>query len=282
MSLYEKALLVIQHFNGYKATIKEAAHITRDALTIVFTCPPSERILINTYMLVYELKPSLDVTVCFRDVTGEIVGSFEALCVGKGDEAVKENFIVQDSSTPIFITLKRDDDMDAKKDDFDQIAEGKYETTCVGGTFDHIHPGHKVLLTVCAVLARKSVVIGLSTDALLQNKEYRDFLEAYDTREQTVREFLRIIAPETEIEIVPLRDPYGPTIERSDLKALIVSKETEEGARQVNEERAKRQMPPMDIHVIDCLDDTFKLKLSSTAIRKTLFEKQAGSSSKEC
>jgi phosphopantetheine adenylyltransferase len=37
-----------------------------------------------------------------------------------------------------------------------------YDFTCVGGTFDHLHSGHKVLLTGSALITNKKLTIGLS------------------------------------------------------------------------------------------------------------------------
>lgn len=45
-------------------------------------------------------------------------------------------------------------DVTEKLDAFDRVA--------VGGTFDHLHAGHKILLTMTALLANKSVVVGVT------------------------------------------------------------------------------------------------------------------------
>ena len=43
----------------------------------------------------------------------------------------------------------------------------------LGGTFDFIHEGHQLLLQTAFQVGKK-VVIGLSTDELLANKEYKE------------------------------------------------------------------------------------------------------------
>jgi phosphopantetheine adenylyltransferase len=71
----------------------------------------------------------------------------------------------------------------------------------VGGTFDHLHIGHKLLLTMFAfVLARQpppgdsqarcSLTVGITGDQLLVNKKYADVLESWDCRQQAVHDFL--------------------------------------------------------------------------------------------
>jgi len=37
-----------------------------------------------------------------------------------------------------------------------------YPTIALGGTFDHLHNGHKILLTISAWLAAKKVICGVS------------------------------------------------------------------------------------------------------------------------
>lgn len=273
-SLYERTLLVLRSFAGFHKTIASAVHVTIESLTIVFVCDPSEQILAGSYAMTSKLKPDLDVSVTFRHITGEIKGHWEAVCLAQGDEALKENFFVQSNMTPIIMVLARDHD-DAV-DNVERLNVEKYKVTCVGGTFDHLHPGHKILLSVTALMAQKTVIIGLSSDEMLTNKEYRELLESYDTRAQRVRDFIALINPQVDVEIVPLRDLYGPTVEREDIALLIVSKETEDGAQKVNEKRAERNMKKLDVYVVECMNESETLvKISSTTIRKRLFEKKS-------
>lgn len=43
---------------------------------------------------------------------------------------------------------------------------GIYDTIALGGTFDHLHAGHKVLLSLAAYISRKKVVIGVTGEVL--------------------------------------------------------------------------------------------------------------------
>ena len=77
-------------------------------------------------------------------------------------------------------------------------------SVAVGGTFDHLHAGHKLLLaaTVLAIdppsaqypaQNRRMVTVGITGDELLVNKKYAEFLESWEQRWQGVWEFLRSI-----------------------------------------------------------------------------------------
>lgn len=81
------------------------------------------------------------------------------------------------------------------------IASTNHLSVAVGGTFDHLHIGHKLLLTMFAfVLGRRpssaadygpsSLTIGITGDALLKNKKYAEYLESWQRRQQAVHDFL--------------------------------------------------------------------------------------------
>lgn len=161
----------------------------------------------------------------------------------------------------------------------------------VGGTFDHLHLGHKLLLTALALTLEppseadygqeRLLTVGVTGDALLKNKKYAEFLESWDARFQSTAAFLRSImdfspnnAPRTErttapgpngnfvvmriqpnltFKFVEIWDPYGPTITEETLTALVVSKETASGGAAVNDERAKKGWKSLAIFEVDVL-----------------------------
>ena len=48
-------------------------------------------------------------------------------------------------------------------DDYNYNDNGQvFDKTIVGGTFDHIHAGHKILLTMTALLASKTIYVGVT------------------------------------------------------------------------------------------------------------------------
>lgn len=49
-----------------------------------------------------------------------------------------------------------------QRGEFDDMAPGSLDVVALGGTFDRLHAGHKLMLSSAIVLANKSVVIGLT------------------------------------------------------------------------------------------------------------------------
>ncbi|KAJ2482633.1 hypothetical protein IWW56_000975 [Coemansia sp. RSA 2131] len=163
-----------------------------------------------------------------------------------------------------------------------------YPHVAVGGTFDHLHVGHKILLTATALAATKRVVCGISADALLEKKKYKELLEPYRVRELNTLLFLRKIRKDIIVELAPISDPYGPTSVDASIEALVVSQETLNGSKALNVRREENGLAPMHLMPIDLIVtpsdgaqnsmqasvNNSGLKISSTAIRAALAEKQ--------
>ena len=50
----------------------------------------------------------------------------------------------------------------------------KFGTVCMGGTFDHMHSGHRLLLTFAALLTKGTLHCGVTAESLLKKKAYAD------------------------------------------------------------------------------------------------------------
>ncbi|MFX0047570.1 MAG: pantetheine-phosphate adenylyltransferase [Candidatus Hermodarchaeota archaeon] len=141
----------------------------------------------------------------------------------------------------------------------------------MGGTFDHLHDGHKYLLKI-ALNISNFVEIGLTTQELLKNKKAASKLEDYDTREKNLKNFISLITDLNRVNIVEIKnwDDMAKYSQDPDYEGLIVSQETYSNAVKLNELREEKGLNPIIIIVIPLLKDENNNKISSTAIREKL------------
>ncbi|GAA93709.1 uncharacterized protein L969DRAFT_96777 [Mixia osmundae IAM 14324] len=163
---------------------------------------------------------------------------------------------------------------------------GEFEihSTACGGTFDHLHSGHKILLTMVAFISGKRAIVGVTGDKLLSKKENAELLEPIETRTRKVEAFMASISPRLVIETPVLDDVFGPTATDPDIQGLVVSRETVSGGKAIDAERKKNNLGGLRTFIIDVIseqvsmhddssaEDLKNLKIGSTAIRRMLAE----------
>lgn len=74
-------------------------------------------------------------------------------------------------------------------------------------------------------------------------KVLKELIEPYALRVQRLREFLQDVKPSLQVEIVPLADPFGPSVVDAQLQCIVVSEETRKGGEAVNKKRAENVSP---------------------------------------
>jgi len=141
----------------------------------------------------------------------------------------------------------------------------------LGGTFDHLHEGHKFLLKT-ALSISELTEIGLTSQGLLKNKQYSSKLEDYETRKENLKSYISSIADLNRVNIVEISnwsdmDKYAQDPEYN---GLVVSQETYDNALKLNENRMKKGLKPLVLIVIPLIKDKNNNKLSSTLIREKI------------
>jgi pantetheine-phosphate adenylyltransferase len=143
-----------------------------------------------------------------------------------------------------------------------------FPVVAVGGTFDRLHAGHRLLLAVTAAVATRAVFCGVTADKLLAGKRGRARLEPYAAREAAALDYMRRVNPALTVTGGPLADPAVPPLcaTERDFDAIVVSEETVAGAEAINAARAGLGFPPLVVVVVPLLAADGG-KLSSTDLR---------------
>lgn len=130
-----------------------------------------------------------------------------------------------------------------------------------------MHKGHWFLLEETFNVGDKAVV-GITTDDFARSLKKEHEVDSYEKRLEDVKEFLRGKGYLTRAKLVPLNDPYGPTIESDKLEGLIVSEETESTAEIINRKRVEQGRRPLLIFVITMVLAEDGKPISSTRVRR--------------
>jgi cytidyltransferase-like protein len=144
----------------------------------------------------------------------------------------------------------------------------KFGTVAVGGTFDELHKGHRILLIKAFEVGEK-VLVGLSSDEFAKKltRQKSHVIACYEKRLAELKEFLRQNDFLERAEIIPLDDAYGITLSKDVLDALVVSRETEYMAQEINKKREKKGLNPLKIIVIEMVPAENCVPISTTRIR---------------
>lgn len=238
-------------------------------------------VLATTYTLCTDIltrlgKPRVYVTVLYNEHFLEQKQTWNACVIDPSDDAFHDwgydskeqlelHSVQRSSTTPSTIM-----------NDHDESEESIHQVSAVGGTFDHFHDGHKMLLTASAFVTKNKLIVGVTDHELLKNKKFPEFLQSYEDRVRAVKDFLARVKPHLEVDAVPIRDVCGPTGTIADIDALIVSRETIKGAEFINKTRRERGFNELRVHVVNVIggeeDDGFENKLSSTQLRREQWE----------
>lgn len=146
----------------------------------------------------------------------------------------------------------------------------KFNHVVCGGTFDHLHAGHKELLKAC-FRAGKRISVGLTTRAMVRHKLFSNSIESYAIRESYITRFAASRA--AQVSVIKLTDIYGTTLTDGTIDAIYVTKETFPGAEKINEQRVRIGMKPLSIIIIPFALDENGERIASEKIRQGIIDR---------
>ncbi|MFN4212977.1 MAG: pantetheine-phosphate adenylyltransferase, partial [Microgenomates group bacterium] len=156
------------------------------------------------------------------------------------------------------------------------MAETFFNHVVLGGTFDHLHKGHKALIDKAFAVGKK-VTIGLTSEKLTKNKFLSQTIESYIERYKALKNYLSLKKFSDRCKILKIDDIFGSTLTDETIEAIVVSKNTLSGAQLINRERGKRKLPFLKIIIVpDVLGEDGEL-ITSEKIRLGVIDREGGS-----
>ena len=143
----------------------------------------------------------------------------------------------------------------------------KFRKVAVGGTFDELHKGHRILLLKAFEIGER-VLVGLCSDEFVKKLGKPHVTAPYKERFTELKTFLMSVDGSEAAEIIPLFDAYGPTVTDACIQALVVSRETEDNADRINEKRLMKGLKPLRIVAINMVPSENCAPISTTKIRR--------------
>ena len=134
---------------------------------------------------------------------------------------------------------------------------------CIGGTFDILHAGHMALLKKAFEIG-SIVYIGLSSDEFVRKSGKE--AKPYEERKKALEEFLSSKGWKSKAFISPLDSVYGTT-PFEDFDAIVVSPETVERAREINDIRRRNGLKELKIYVVPFVLANDGIPISSSRIK---------------
>jgi len=141
----------------------------------------------------------------------------------------------------------------------------RYRRVCLGGTFSPLHVGHEALLAKAFELG-ELVSVGLTSDRFASSGRTRR-VETYKARKEGLMALLRSLAERigSTFEVTEIDDETGFALDEG-IQAIIVSEETVEGARRINERRRSLGLGELEVHVIPMVMGKDGRRVSATAL----------------
>ena len=148
--------------------------------------------------------------------------------------------------------------------------EIKYDCCLVGGTFDRLHSGHELLLSM-AMSSSKSVEIYVVDDEIAKTKS--SLIESFQTRVDNILDWLESKSYYN-AKVLPLTDSFGPAPKHETADAIVGTPETIGNCEQINVLRKENGLQSLSIIEVPHILDYSGSIISSSRIRSGAIDTQ--------
>lgn len=116
---------------------------------------------------------------------------------------------------------------------------------CLGGTFNILHKGHKLLIDKAIEKAGDNgkLSIGITMGDMTKIKEK---VKSFYDRKKAIENYMSGKKEKLKIEIIPIFDKFGLAIDES-YDVIVVSPETKKIAEEINRRRILKERKPLEI-----------------------------------
>ena len=139
----------------------------------------------------------------------------------------------------------------------------QFQLCLVGGTFDRLHAGHRLLLNA-AVRAANRVEIHVTSDTMADQKSVN--MQSFETRRDELLNWVELHAPQR-VSVHELTDRHGPAPSHSTADCIVATPETKGECDRINLKRSEHGLPPLHVIEVAHLLDVGGGILSSSRIR---------------
>ncbi len=149
------------------------------------------------------------------------------------------------------------------------MGEGfRFQRCLVGGTFDRLHAGHRLLLDAAA-RAAQHVEIHITSDAMADQKSVN--MQSFETRRDELLNWVQDHAPKR-VTVHELTDLHGPAPSHRTADAIVATPETRSECERINDKRKTNHLSPLHIIEVTHLLDVEGAVISSSRIRNGLVD----------
>lgn len=143
----------------------------------------------------------------------------------------------------------------------------QFSLVAMGGTFDIIHRGHLTLLSNAFEISKK-VIIGLTSDEFA-TKKGKIPTNNYEQRLENLKSVISKEFPNSLFQISKLDNDFGPAVLEKGVEALVVSDETSNQGKVLNQLRAEKNLPPVQVVSVPMFLAKDGKRISSTRIKNS-------------